>query len=90
MANKIAILVRDRQEEALRMSLGMTLLEDTIDVFVLDRPVADSQENIMNVETMKEMGMKLYTNLEGNYGLEFMATKDIANRLLLYDHVLPY
>lgn len=90
MAKKIAVLVRDRQEEALRMSLGMILLGDTIDVFVLDRPVADSQENMMNVETMKEMGMKLYTNLEGNDGLEFMATKDIANRLPLYDHILPY
>lgn len=90
MAKKIAVLVRDRQEEALRMSLGMTLLEDTIDVFVLDRAVENSRENMMNMETMKEMGLKLYTNLEDNSGLEFLITEDIANRLTLYDHVLPY
>ena len=89
MAKKIAVLVRDRQEEALRMSLGMTLLEDTIDVFVLDRPVEDSEENIMNIRTMKEMGMRLYTNVEGG-GLEFIPTKDIAKWLPVYDHILPY
>ncbi|MEJ2697554.1 MAG: hypothetical protein P8013_13025 [Candidatus Sulfobium sp.] len=72
------------------MSLGMTLLEDTVDVFVLDRPVEDSQENIMNMGTMKEMGIKLYTNLEGSSGLEFIPTRDIANLLPVYDHVLPY
>ncbi|MEJ2725276.1 MAG: hypothetical protein P8175_11670 [Deltaproteobacteria bacterium] len=90
MAKKIAVLVRDRQEEALRMSLGITLLEDTIDVFILDRPIGDSEENMMNIETLKEMGIKLYTNLESNSGLESISTKKIANMLPEYDHVLPY
>jgi hypothetical protein len=90
MAKKIAVLVRDRQEEALRMSLGITLLEDTIDVFILDRPIGDSEENMMNIETLKEMGIKLYTNLESNSGLESISTKNIANMLPEYDHVLPY
>lgn len=90
MAKRIAVLVRDRQGEALRMSLGITLLGDSIDVFVLDRQVEDSPENMMNIETMKELGLNLYTNLEGPGGLEFISTDDIASRLTVYDHVLPY
>ena len=90
MAKKIAVLVRDRQEEALRMSLGITLLEDTIDVFILDRAVGESQENMMNIETMNEMGVKLYTNLQGTSGYEYVPTSDIARMLLTYDSVLPY
>lgn len=90
MAKKIAVLVRDRQREALRMSLGITLLEDMIDVFVLDRPVENSEENIMNIETMRQLGLRLYTNFEGNQGLEYIPTADIAKWLPSYDHVLPY
>jgi hypothetical protein len=91
MSKKIAVLVRERQEEALRMSLGMTLLEDTIDVFILDRPVADSGENAMNMETMKEMGLKIYTNFfSESPGIAYVSTGEMAKRLPLYDLVLPY
>ncbi|MDA8086497.1 MAG: hypothetical protein M0Z59_05180 [Nitrospiraceae bacterium] len=90
MAKKIAVLVRDRQDEALRMSLGITLLEDTIDVYVLDRPVVESEQNMTNIGTMKEMGIGLYTNFVGNGSLEYVSTRDIARRLAGYDHILPY
>ena len=91
MPKKIAVLVRDRQEEALRMSLGMTLLEDAIDVYVLDRPVEDSEENLMNIETMKDMGMSLYTNFfDGSVALAYVSTEEMARRLPHYDLVLPY
>lgn len=33
MVKKIAVLVRDRQEEALRMAVGATLKDDVIDVY---------------------------------------------------------
>lgn len=33
---KIAVIVRDRQGEALRVAGGLTLADDTIEVFVLD------------------------------------------------------
>ncbi len=91
MPKQIAMLVRDRQEEALRMALGMTLLEDTIDVYILDGPVERSEDNIMNIETMKEMGMNLYTNFfDGSPGLAYVSTEAMAKRLPVYDLVLPY
>ncbi len=90
MAKKIAVLARDRQEEALRMAVGMILLDDQIDVYVLDRKVEDNEQNSLNLETMKEMDMRIYTNTTGNGDMEYLTNKEIAARLLGYDHVLPY
>ncbi len=90
MSKKIAVLVRDRQDNALRMSVGITLMDDTIDVYVLDRKLADSEENELNVETIKDMGMGLYTNSKDNEGMEYLSTGEIAGKLLEYDHILPF
>lgn len=90
MAKKIAVLARDRQEEALRMAVGMILLDDQIDVYVLDRKVENNEQNSLNLETMKEMDMRIYTNTTENGDMEYLTNKEIAARLLGYDHVLPY
>ena len=90
MTRKIAILVRDRQEEALRMSIGLTLMDDSIDVYVLDKKVNASENNALNIETIKEMGMKLYSNCEENTEMEFLSTKEIGQKIPSYDHVLAY
>lgn len=90
MAKKICVLVRDRQGEALRMAVGETLMDDIIDVYVLDRKVEETEDNTLNVETMKDMEMKVYTNYKENEGLEYLSTEEIALKLLEYDHILPY
>ncbi len=90
MGKKIAVLVRDRQGEALRMSVGITLMDDTIDVYVLDRKVEKNDENDLNLETIKEMGMKLATNTRENAGMDFISTEELAQKLLEYDHIVPY
>ncbi|HEC96961.1 MAG TPA: hypothetical protein ENI58_02185 [Nitrospirae bacterium] len=90
MAKKIGVLVRDRQGEALRMAVGETLMDDIIDVYVLDRKVEETEDNTLNIETMKDMEMKVYTNYKENEGLEYLSTEEIALKLLEYDHILPY
>jgi hypothetical protein len=90
MSKKIAVLVRDRQDEALRMAVGLTLMDDVIDVYVLDRKVNDTAENALNVETLKDLSMHVYTNDAGNVGMEFCPTEEIAQRLSGYDQILPY
>lgn len=90
MSKKIAVLVRDRQEEALRMSLGITIMDDAIDVYVLDRKAEETEKNQMNVEMMKEMEMKIFTNYKGNEGMEYLTTEEISERLPSYDHILAY
>ncbi len=90
MVKKIAVLVRDRQGEALRMGVGLILADDEIHAYVLDRKVEDTDDNNLNVETMGDMDVKLYTNCKDNENMEFLSTEEIAQKLLEYDHVLPY
>ncbi len=87
---KVAVVVRQRQSEALRMAVGLTLMDDQIDVYVLDRKVEETEQNLLNLETMKEMGMALYTNCKENADMQFLSTEEIAKNLLQYDHVIPY
>ncbi len=90
MEKKIAVLVRDRQSEALRMSLGLTLVDDIIDVYVLDGKLAGTEQDQLNLELMEELEMKIYTNDRSNGEAEYLSTEQIAHKLLEYDHVLPY
>lgn len=90
MAKKIAILVRDRQGEGLRMGVGMILADDAVTVFVMDRKIEETEENMMNLETMNDMDVKTYTNFKGNEKIEYLSTEDIAKKLLEFDTILPY
>jgi len=90
MAKKIAILVRDRQGEGLRMGVGMMLADDLVTVFVLDRKVEETENNMMNLETMNDMDIKTYTNFKGNENIEYISTEEIAQKLLEFDNILPY
>jgi len=90
MVKKVAVLVRNRQSEALRMSLGLTLVDDIIDVYVLDGKLAGAEQDQLNLELMREIGMNIYSNDKRNKEVEYLSTGDIAHKLLEYDHVLPY
>lgn len=90
MAKKIAVLVRDRQAEAMRMAVGLTLADDEISVFVMDKKVDMSDAGIaLNVETLGDLDVKIYSNNPENQ-FEQMSTEDIARSLLKYDRVIPY
>ncbi len=90
MAKKIAILVRDRQAEGLRMGVGAMLADDLITVFIMDRKVEETEGNMMNLETMNDMDIKTYTNFNGNENIEYLSTEEIAKKLLEFDLVVPY
>lgn len=90
MSKKIAVVVRDRQGEALRMAVGTILLDDTIDVFVLDRQVEEAGANALYLETIQDLEMKAYSNVPQKQAMQFLTTEQMAEKLLHYDHVLPY
>ena len=90
MQKKIAVLVRERQGEALRMSLGLILVDDLVDVYVLDRKLQAEGEAALHLETIKEMEMQIYTNCRDNEGLAYLPAGEIALRLPQYDHILAY
>jgi len=87
---KIAVLVREEPAEALRMALGLTLADDTVDVYAIGGPLENNDDINQNLELLKEMDVGLYSNSAGVQLLEFVPTDDIASRLLTYDHILPY
>ena len=87
---KIAVIVRDRQGEALRVSGGLTLADDTIDVFVLDRKLdRNSAEIAQPLELVNDLDLKIYSNNPDN-GFTTISLEDMAKKLLEYDFVVPY
>ncbi len=88
-AKKLAILVRDRKSEALRMSVGLTLADDQVSAFVMDDAIQFDDEMDMNVESLKDMGGNIYTNNSAN-PFDQMSTEEIAKALLDYDVIIAY
>jgi hypothetical protein len=88
MKKKIAVLVRERQAEALRMAVGLTLEDDEVNVFIMDR-LEDTPAVALNIEMLNELRIKMLTNYPEN-DFEFMSTEDIARALVNYDSVIPY
>ncbi len=89
MAKQIAVVVRDRQDEALRMAVGLTLADDQVSVFVMDRKLASNEANDLNVETLGDMDAKIFTNSPENK-FEQKTTDEIAKALAGYDVIIPY
>lgn len=89
MAKKIAVIVRERQHEALRMAVGLTLADDEVNVFVMDRKLPSDDEIQLNVETLGDLDVKIFTNSPENQ-FEQLSTEEIARRLAGYDVVIPY
>lgn len=90
MSKKIAVVVRDRQDEALRMAIGLTLMDDEIDVYLPNRKLTRTDKNALNIDTLKEMDIKLYSNIEQEDDVNILSAQEMAGRLLVYDHALPY
>jgi hypothetical protein len=87
---KIAVIVRERQSEALRVSGGLTLADDTIEVFVLDRKLEKNDPEIAKpLELVNDLDLKMYSNNPEN-GYTTISLEEMANKLLEYDLVVPY
>lgn len=89
MQKKIAVLVRERQSEAFRMAVGLTLADDAVTVFVMDNTLADGEGIRMSLEMLQEMGAKIYTN-HSESSLAYMSNDEIARSLPEFDAVVPY
>jgi hypothetical protein len=90
MSKKIAVIVRDRQSEALRMSAGITFMDDTIELFFIDQRLQASEDVETNLEIATEMEITLYTNVRENTGMNFLETAELERKLLEYDHIVAY
>ncbi len=87
---RIAVIVRDRQAEALRVAGGLTLADDTIEVFVLDGKLdKQAPEVAMPLELVTDLDLKMYSNNPDN-GYTAVTLEEMARKLLEYDVVVPY
>ena len=92
----------DKTREMLRMSLDalvnrdaslahrIILADDEVDVYLLDRKVDKNDANDLNLETMVDLDMGVFTNTSDNADYELVSNDEIAKRLLGYDHVFMY
>jgi len=87
---KIAVIVRDRQGEALRVAGGLTLADDTIEVYILDSKLDKESPDIAQpLELINDLDLKVYSNNpENNYTT--VSLEEISKKLLEYDLVVPY
>lgn len=90
MSRKIAVIVTDRQEEALRMSIGLTLMDDIVDIYVLNRGLENTDSIAANLETIKDLELNMYSDFPDQDYAEHISIDQIADALTDYDHVLPY
>lgn len=87
---KIAVLLRDRPGEAMRMALGLTLADDQITVFNLGAPIERNDDNNLNIESLDMMDCPLYSLNAADEGFEQINMQLVPEKLLDYDHVIPY
>jgi hypothetical protein len=90
MAKRLAVLVRERQAEALRVAVGLTLHHDRVEVFVLDRQIERSPGNLANLEALGELEMPVATNCAAETGIEVLSNAELARRIAACDVILPY
>lgn len=89
-AKKIAVIVRDRQSEALRVSGGLTLADDVVEVFVLDRKLDKNDPEVAKpLELVMDLDLKMFSNNPEN-GYTTITLEEMAKKLLEYDVVVPY
>ncbi|MGE5172988.1 MAG: hypothetical protein ACM3MD_04075 [Betaproteobacteria bacterium] len=87
---KIAVVVRDRQGEALRVAGGLTLADDTIEVFVLDQKLdKENAEVAQPLDLVTDLDLKVYSNNPEN-GYTTITIEEMSKKLLEYDFVVPY
>jgi hypothetical protein len=87
---KIAVIVRDREGEALRMSLGLVLADDEVSVFNLGSVIERNDDNNLNIESLEMMDCILYSVNEKDENFQTIAMQDVPAKLLDYDHVVAY
>ncbi len=87
---KIAVIVQDRQGEALRMAVGLTLADDQVSVFNLGNPIETDEGNQLNLDTLEMMECERFSVNEADEGFEQINMQQVPAKLLEYDVVVPY
>lgn len=88
MAKKIAVLARNRQSEALRMGVGLIMMDDEIGIIITE-PLQSTDEVREQIAAIREFDVPTFATVPGS-GFEEISTGELADRLLQFDIILPY
>ena len=86
---KVAVIVSNDQHEGLRMAVGLTLEDNAVSVFVMDKKLDSGDDIDLNVETLGDMDAKIYSNNPENK-FEQRTTEEVARVLPEFDVVIQY
>lgn len=89
-SKSVAVILQDRPEEGLRMSVGLTLADDKITVINLGAPIEANEGNDMNVETLDMMECGRLSVNQADEAFEQITMQEVPEKLLEFDLVLPY
>lgn len=89
MVKKVAVLIKDNQVEGFRMAVGLTLADDEVNVFLMDKKLESGESVDPNVEMLGDLDVKIFSNNPENK-FEQKTNEEIARALTGYDAVIPY
>jgi hypothetical protein len=93
---KVAVLIKDpdQQYEGLRSSLGMMLYNTWVQMFIVDKEIAQMDEAYHdNIEFLDEMEGERFSNNKTNvekYGFKYASTEKIGKMLRDADLIIPF
>jgi hypothetical protein len=87
---KVAVIINNNQVEGFRMSVGLTLADDEVNVFLMDKNLESDATIDANVEMLGDLDVKLFSNNPANTKFEQKTTEEIAEALTEYDAVITY
>ncbi|RZD15851.1 MAG: hypothetical protein EVJ46_06530 [Candidatus Acididesulfobacter guangdongensis] len=94
---KIAVIISNRQAEALRVAAGLTLLDDAVDIFLLDNRLNTVAEplifkNIQMLNMIESVGYFYNFKDDSSFYNKFIFLSNtmIAKKLLDYDYIIKY
>jgi hypothetical protein len=96
MLKKVAVLINDvgKQYEGLRSSLGMLLYNTEVQMFVINKEIANMDEAYQdNMEFLDEMEGQRFSNNKTNvekYGFAYATIEEMGELLQQADLVIPY
>lgn len=96
MANTIAVLIKDKEQqyEGLRTSLGLLLEMAEVQMFVLNDEIANMDEAYSdNMGFIDEMEGERFSNNQANvdkYGFAYASTEEIGKMLDKASLVIPF
>lgn len=84
---QVLVLGRGDHTEAMRVSAGLTIFGHHVRLVLMDRPVADTKENALQVETLELCDITPETTIDGQ-GLPLLDDSQLALALIASDCVI--